>query len=109
MRGDMGVTSADVIRVRVTVTGLVQGVGFRYFTVMAARRLGLAGWVRNRLDGSVEAEAQGGRAAVAEFVSRLKVGPRWARVERVRVETVPVEAGARGDLHGFAVLEDRAG
>ena len=40
-------------RVHMLVTGMVQGVGFRYFTVMAARRYGLTGWVRNRMDGSV--------------------------------------------------------
>ena len=46
--------SANLVRKHIVVTGLVQGVGFRYFTVTQARRLGVQGWVRNCRDGSVE-------------------------------------------------------
>ena len=46
------------VRVHVTVSGMVQGVGYRYFTVTGARKLGLAGWVRNLMNGDVELEAQ---------------------------------------------------
>lgn len=49
--------SANLVRKHIVVTGLVQGVGFRYFTVTQARRLGVQGWVRNCRDGSVELEA----------------------------------------------------
>ena len=57
--GAVPVSSSDDIRVHAVVAGLVQGVGFRYFTVMTAGKLGLGGWVRNCYDGSVEVEAQG--------------------------------------------------
>ena len=59
--GAVPVSSSDDIRVHAVVAGLVQGVGFRYFTVMTAGKLGLGGWVRNCYDGSVEVEAQGTR------------------------------------------------
>ncbi|MBS6947268.1 acylphosphatase [Bifidobacterium scardovii] len=93
------------IRVHATVTGLVQGVGFRYFTVMNARRIGVRGWVRNCYDGSVEVEAQGTRAALAQLVSWLKVGPQWARVEHVEVRSMPLESEGTGA--GFRVFSER--
>lgn len=69
--------------VRVEVRGLVQGVGFRWFTREHARRLGLAGWVRNRPDGSVEVAASGSDAAVHELLATLARGPSGARVDIV--------------------------
>ena len=57
--------SANLVRKHIVVNGLVQGVGFRYFTVTQARRLGVRGWVRNCRDGSVELEAQGSSDAVS--------------------------------------------
>lgn len=92
-----------MIRIHAVVTGMVQGVGFRYSAVEQARRLGVGGWVRNRLDGSVEVEAQGIAAAVAQFISWLKVGPRWSQVEHVAVTGIPVEP-ERG---AFGVHADR--
>jgi acylphosphatase len=72
----------DAMRaVRVVVTGRVQGVGFRAFVMRRAGELGLAGWVRNRLDGSVEAEAVGREAELHRFVEALRVGPGHARVD----------------------------
>ena len=68
---------------RVEVRGIVQGVGFRWFVRERARRLGLAGWVRNREDGSVEIAASGNDAAVAEFLGVLERGPDGARVDAV--------------------------
>lgn len=93
----------DVVRVHAVVTGMVQGVGFRYGTVEQARGLGLAGWVRNRLDGSVEIEAQGSRSDLARLISWLKIGPRWARVSHVAVTEIAVET-ERG---AFRVRNDR--
>lgn len=88
--------SADRIRKHIVVTGLVQGVGFRYFTVTQARRLGVQGWVRNCLDGSVELEAQGSNDAVQAFVKQLAVGPRWSEVSHVAVHDVPlIDEGTR--------------
>ncbi len=72
-------------RVRVVVSGRVQGVWYRGWTVDEARARGLDGWVRNRRDGSVEAVFQGPAAAVAEMVAACRQGPPMARV--VAVET----------------------
>ena len=67
--------------VRVEVRGLVQGVGFRWFARERARRLGVAGWVRNREDGCVEVAASGSEQAVADFLGILAQGPPGARVD----------------------------
>ncbi|MBT1173555.1 acylphosphatase [Bifidobacterium sp. MA2] len=80
----------DIIRIHATVSGLVQGVGYRYFAYQAARGAGVTGWVRNLWNGDVEAEAQGPRASVAMFISRLKVGPRWGHVDAVAVDEIDV-------------------
>jgi acylphosphatase len=63
---------ADRVRARVRVSGLVQGVWFRQSTADEARRLGLAGLVRNLADGSVEAVAEGDRPRVEELVRALR-------------------------------------
>jgi len=73
-------------RLRMTVTGTVQGVGFRFFTVRAARRLGVTGWVANRPDGSVEVVAEGEAGMLAEFVSEVRHGPAAADVIGVRTQ-----------------------
>ncbi len=70
------------------VTGVVHGVGFRYTTRERAQRLGLAGWVRNRSDGTVEIWAQGTADALAEFAAFLERGPRFATVTSLSVEDV---------------------
>jgi acylphosphatase len=67
---------------RFVVHGLVQGVGFRWFVARHAERLGLAGWVRNRADGTVEVLISGDQG-LAEFEQALARGPMGARVERV--------------------------
>lgn len=67
----------------VRVDGRVQGVGFRQACVEQARALGLAGWVRNRRDGSVEAMLQGSADAVARMQAWIQRGPPGARVDRV--------------------------
>lgn len=71
------------ITVEFVVTGVVQGVGFRWFTRGEARKLGLRGWVRNRPDGSVQVLAQGPRDAVDRLEHALKAGPSGALVEEV--------------------------
>lgn len=80
------------IAVRITVAGRVQGVGFRWFTQAEAERLGLSGWVRNRRDGSVEAEAVGSREVIDAFTERLRVGPSASKVTDVSIQPLP-EAG----------------
>lgn len=66
-----------------TIRGRVQGVGFRYFVVRHARRLGLRGFTQNRADGSVEVVALGSDTALDSLAARLHQGPPAARVESV--------------------------
>ena len=63
--------------------GRVQGVGFRWFVLDAARSLGLAGWVANEADGSVRCVAEGPRLALEALLRELATGPMNAHVERV--------------------------
>ena len=85
-------------RVHLLVSGIVQGVSFRFYTVEEARRLGVAGWVRNLADGRVEALAEGDRAALERLLAFCRRGPPAAQVD-------DVEATWRafaGDLGPFA-------
>jgi acylphosphatase len=76
-------------RVRVVVTGRVQGVWFRDSCREQARAEGVGGWVRNRSDGAVEAEFEGPEAAVDRVVAWCRSGPPRARVDHVDVTTIP--------------------
>jgi acylphosphatase len=80
------------------VHGDVQGVGFRYFVQRRGEEMDLAGWVRNRPDGSVEVVAEGSRAALGRLLELLGRGPGLADVDRVEVEW-----GTETGLKGFAV------
>jgi acylphosphatase len=84
---------------RLVIRGRVQGVGFRYAAVDAARRAGVGGWVRNADDGTVEALVQGERDAVERMIDWCRIGPRGARVASVDVE----DADAGDDLAGFTI------
>lgn len=75
----------DLIARRLEIHGLVQGVSYRASAAAQARRLALAGWVRNRRDGSVEALVSGPPAAVEAFTAWARRGPPAARVSRVEV------------------------
>ncbi|PYX10048.1 MAG: acylphosphatase [Acidobacteria bacterium] len=76
---------------RYVVRGRVQGVGFRWFVEREAHILGISGWVRNNSDGSVEVLAQGTREQLQGLRSRLRQGPRAARVDDVEeFEAKPV-------------------
>jgi acylphosphatase len=85
-----------VIRRRVVVHGLVQGVFFRDSVQRRARASGVWGWIRNNLDGTVEAVFEGEPTAIERLVAFCREGPRGARVDRVEV-TDEVPEG----LHGF--------
>ncbi|HOA22109.1 MAG TPA: acylphosphatase [Anaerolineaceae bacterium] len=91
--------SDEIKRLHVIVEGHVQGVGFRYFTVDQARRLGLSGWVRNLPSGAVEAEAEGPREDLLAFLEALAEGPAGSAVRRVRPEWLP----ASGEDFSFRV------
>lgn len=90
---------ARTVRVHLIIHGLVQGVWFRKHAAEEARRSGLAGYVRNLPDGSVEAEAEGEADAVDRFVQWCGKGPPLARVQQVQVSPRPVIGQA-----GFAVV-----
>jgi acylphosphatase len=80
---------------RLVIEGRVQGVGYRWWAVQAARQLGLAGWVRNRADGSVEALAIGPQAALDRFAEACRQGPAHAAVVDVRI-TPAQDDGSEG-------------
>ena len=86
-------------RLSVQITGRVQGVGFRNFTQMRARQLGVTGWVRNEPDGSVRLEAEGPRGALEDLQAAVQDGPRMARVETVDAEWTD----ATGEFEVFRV------
>jgi acylphosphatase len=71
---------------RLVISGRVQGVGYRDWMVREAQGLGLSGWVRNRLDGSVEALVAGDTAAVEELLRLCRRGPRMAAVVSIEEE-----------------------
>ncbi len=68
---------------RYFIHGRVQGVGFRYFVELAARELGITGWVRNLADGRVEVYAVGEKSQLDDLDGRLWTGPRWSDVRGV--------------------------
>ena len=80
-------------RVHVVVRGEVQGVGYRYTLRMVARQAGVTGWVRNRTDGSVEAEIEGAGEQVDEVLAWMAEGPPGARV----TEATVTDAAPSGD------------
>ena len=88
-------TEAKTYRVR----GRVQGVGFRWFVENAAQQFGIAGWVRNRSDGSVEVLAQGTREQLFNLRAKLHEGPRAARVDEVE----EFESQPQDDLKTFRI------
>jgi acylphosphatase len=86
-------------RIRAIVTGRVQGVSYRASTADEASRLGVVGWVRNLPDGSVELEAEGDPARIAELLRWCEHGPPAARVTHVAVE----ERAPTGEDTQFAI------
>lgn len=90
----MGKLSAEI-----KVNGLVQGVGFRYFTVIEARKIGVCGYVKNETDGSVFAYAEGGEDEINSFIQFLKSGPSASEVESVDVKT----GGWTGQYNDFKI------
>jgi acylphosphatase len=81
---------------RIIIRGRVQGVGFRFAFVDAARESGVDGWVRNRFDGSVEVLVQGAPPATERVIDWCRRGPPGARVTDVEVNEVPVDASLTG-------------
>jgi acylphosphatase len=87
------------VRLTAIVTGLVQGVNFRWFTQRRATELGLVGYVRNRSDGSVEFVAEGPRDALERLLDMVRVGPPSAVVENVEAKWDV----STGEFHRFEI------
>lgn len=81
---------------RYRLRGRVQGVGFRHFTRVTARRLGLDGWVRNEPDGTVTLEVGGDPEGLDRLEEELRSGPRAARVDDLETEELPGPPGVDG-------------
>lgn len=79
------------LQARLSITGRVQGVGYRDWAVATGQRLGLNGWVRNRADGSVEALVVGDDDAVGKMIEACRRGPGPARVDAVDVAPVDLD------------------
>jgi acylphosphatase len=86
-------------RLHATVHGRVQGVGFRYFVVECANRLGLVGWARNRFNGTVEVVAEGPAETLENLAADLQRGSRSSNVTRVDTE---YSAGT-GEFERFSI------
>ncbi len=89
----------EIERLRVRVSGRVQGVGYRAYARRQARGLDLSGWVRNERDGSVLVEAEGPREKLERLLLDLRAGPSAGRVERAE----PEWKQATGAYNGFVV------
>jgi len=97
--------NAPTRAIRASVTGAVQGVGFREATRRRAAELGLMGWVRNADDGSVAVHAEGESEAVTALIEFLRRGPRGALVEHVEVEQVAREGHEQFAIRGVSAGE----
>lgn len=84
-----------IVRRRMTFTGWVQGVGFRYRARHAAGLYGCTGWVRNEWDGSVVMEIQGEPERIDDVIRAVERGT-YIRIERMESKTVPAVEGERG-------------
>lgn len=87
-------------RIKINVSGNVQGVGFRYFTYRLASKLSLNGYVQNRKDGSVEIVAEGERSKLLNFIEEVRIGPPGSDVDNFRIEW----ESPKSDLKEFKIL-----
>jgi acylphosphatase len=87
-------------RLHLVVSGSVQSVGFRMFIYRKAQELQLCGWVKNRLDGTVEIDAQGTEKAIEELLNQAKKGPSRSNVTSIRKE----EKEPDSSLDRFSVI-----
>lgn len=90
----------EKVRIHAFISGLVQGVNFRYYTQKKAKELKITGWVRNLKDGRVEVVAEGDKYAIEEFIRFLKVGPPLARVLSCEIE----KEEFKGEFKDFEII-----
>lgn len=79
-----------MIRYSMIVDGRVQGVGFRYFSQLEASKLNLTGWVKNLIDQRVEIEVQGSEENICKFISSIKKGNTFSRVDDIAITKIPI-------------------
>ncbi len=89
-----------MIRIKMTVRGMVQGVGFRFYCYRQAAALGIRGYAKNLYSGDVEIEAEGDEGVVKEFVKLVEIGPKFSKVNSVSVIRMPYE----GKNKDFSIL-----
>lgn len=77
------------VQAHIIVSGMVQGVGFRFFASRLARQMGLTGWVKNLSTGQVEIQIEGARGLIEAYIQDLKTGNAYARVRSVQAEWHP--------------------
>ena len=82
----------------ITVSGRVQGVGYRAFALKMARSLGLVGYAKNMPDGTVKIEVEGNKEDLDHFVILCEKGPGWAYIEKINMIESPVQG-----YHGFKI------
>ena len=80
----------------IIVSGLVQGVGYRYFVARNAGALSLSGSAVNLANGEVEVHAQGEKGMIEELIRALRIGPRAAQVRKLTIEWLPVDPKMAG-------------
>jgi acylphosphatase len=103
MSTDSSISSQEPARIRLWVTGRVQGIGFRAFVQHTGALLGLTGWVRNVGYDHVEAVAEGPRPELEKFVEAVKAGPHGSRVDECCVDWET----AGGEFDRFEVRSSR--
>jgi acylphosphatase len=89
-----------MVKIKITVRGMVQGVGFRYYCYRQAITLGINGYVRNLSNGDVEIEAEGNANEINEFIKQVELGPKYSRVNSVSLVKSPYE----GKYTKFSIL-----
>ena len=93
------------LQARLAVTGRVQGVGYRDWVMEMAERLGLSGWVRNRVDGSVEMLLAGAPDQITAMIERCRKGPPLSKVEAIEVEgAAMLDLGLRRPGEAFSLI-----
>lgn len=80
-----------MIKTKIIIKGMVQGVGFRYYCYKEAASLGLLGYVKNLYNGDVEIEVEGNEGAINEFIKLVQIGPEHSRVTSISVENEKYE------------------
>jgi acylphosphatase len=84
-----------MVRYSIIADGRVQGVGFRYFTQIAASTLNLTGWCENLMNGKVQIEVQGTEQDVHSFITKIKQGNTFCRVGNVEFVNIPLINGEK--------------